>query len=63
MAILSAGTDTYVVINNTTGTTASCTTCSSNLQPHPIYNSVSNSADTVVQLSMVTIGGFNGLNS
>ena len=62
MAILSAGTYTYVVINNTTGGTL-CNTCSSNLQPHPVYNSISNSADTVVQLSMVTIGGFNGINS
>lgn len=60
MAILSSGTYTYIVINSTTG---SCVTCASTLQPHPVYSSITNSADTVVQLNAVTIGGFNGLNS
>ena len=60
MAQYSSGTYVYKVINVSSG---ACDTCISTLQPHPIYNSVSNSADTVVQLSMVTIGGFNGLNS
>jgi hypothetical protein len=60
MAILSSGTYTYVVINASSGT---CGTCTSTLQPHPSYSSISNSADTVVQLNAVTIGGFNGLNS
>jgi hypothetical protein len=60
MAQYSSGTYTYLVINETTG---SCVTCISTLQPHPIYDRVSNSGDTVVQLNAVTIGGFNGLNS
>jgi hypothetical protein len=60
MAILSSGTYTYVVINASSGT---CGTCTSTLQPHPSYSSISNSADTIVQLNAVTIGGFNGLNS
>lgn len=60
MAILSSGTYTYIVINPTTG---SCVTCTSTLQPHPVYSSITNSADTVVQLNAVTLGGFNGLNS
>jgi hypothetical protein len=60
MAVLSSGTYTYVVINASSG---ACASCSSTLQPHPIYGSLTNSADTVVQLNAVTIGGFNGLNS
>jgi hypothetical protein len=60
MAVLSSGTYTYVVINASSG---ACASCSSTLQPHPIYGSLKNSADTVVQLNAVTIGGFNGLNS
>jgi hypothetical protein len=60
MAVLSSGTYTYVVINATSG---ACGSCSSTLQPHPTYGSLTNSADTVVQLNAVTIGGFNGLNS
>jgi len=59
MAVLSSGTYTYVVINPSSG---ACGTCSSTLQPHPIY-SATNSGDTVVQLNAVTIGGFNGLNN
>lgn len=60
MAVLSSGTYTYVVINATSG---DCGTCTSTLQPHPIYSSITNSADTVVQLNAVTLGGFNGLNN
>jgi hypothetical protein len=60
MAQYSSGTYTYKVINVGTG---SCETCVSTLQPHPIYNSITNTSDTVVQLNAVTIGGFNGLNS
>jgi hypothetical protein len=60
MAVLSSGTYTYVVINASSG---ACASCSSTLQPHPTYGSLTNSADTVVQLNAVTIGGFNGLNS
>lgn len=60
MAVLSSGTYTYVVINATSG---ACGSCSSSLQPHPTYGSLTNSADTIVQLNAVTIGGFNGLNS
>jgi len=59
MAEFSSGTYTYVVINPTTG---SCATCTSTLQPHPVYTR-GNGSDTVVQLQAVTIGGFNGLNS
>jgi hypothetical protein len=61
MAVLSSGTYTYIVLPNVIS--GGCSTCSSTLQPHPIYNSMTNSADTVVQLNAVTIGGFNGLNS
>ena len=61
MAVLSAGTYTYVVFNFSAGT--SCAACTSTLQPHPIYGSLTNSADTVVQLQAVTLGGFNGLNN
>jgi len=60
MAQLSSGTYTYVVTNATSG---ACGSCSSTLQPHPTYGSITNSADTIVQLNAVTIGGFNGLNS
>lgn len=60
MAVLSSGTYTYVVINATSG---ACGSCSSTLQPHPTYGSLTNSADTIVQLNAITIGGFNGLNS
>ena len=60
MAQFSSGTYTYIVTNVTTGT---CGTCSTTLQPHPIYSSITNSADTIVQLNAVTIGGFNGLNN
>ena len=63
MAQYSAGTYTYKVFNNTTGTTANCEGCTSTAQPHPIYSSITNTADTVVQLMAVTIGGFNGLNN
>jgi hypothetical protein len=62
MAVLSSGTYTYKVINNTTGGT-NCDTCTSTAQPHPIYSSMSNSADTIVQLTAITLGGFNGLNN
>jgi hypothetical protein len=61
MAQYSSGTYTYVVLPNVVS--GGCSTCISTLQPHPIYNSITNSADTVVQLNAVTIGGFNGLNS
>ncbi len=61
MAQYSSGTYVYRVINNTTGGTA-CDTCTSTLQPHPIYGG-GVSGDTFVQLNAVTIGGFNGLNS
>lgn len=60
MAVLSSGTYTYVVINATSG---ACGSCSSTLQPHPSYGSITNSADTIVQLNAVTLGGFNGLNN
>jgi hypothetical protein len=60
MAQYSSGTYTYLVINETTG---SCVTCTSSIQPHPIFDRISGSGDTVVQLNAVTIGGFNGLNS
>lgn len=60
MAQFSSGTYTYVVINATTG---SCATCTSTLQPHPTWSRGTSTGDTVVQLNAVTIGGFNGLNS
>jgi hypothetical protein len=63
MAQYSAGTYTYKVFNNVTGTTANCEGCTTTAQPHPIYSSITNTADTVVQLMAVTIGGFNGLNN
>ena len=59
MAEYSSGTYTYVVVNPTTG---ACATCTSTLQPHPVYTRQIGT-DTVVQLQAVTIGGFNGLNS
>lgn len=59
MAQYSSGTYTYIVINPTTG---SCVTCTSTLQPHPVYSRPTGD-DVVVQLNAVTIGGFNGLNS
>lgn len=62
MAVLSSGTYVYKVINFT-GSTANCESCTSTLQPHPIYGSITTSADTVVQLNAITIGGFNGLNN
>jgi hypothetical protein len=60
MAVYSSGTYTYVVVNATTGT---CGTCSSTLQPHPSFGSMTGATDTIVQLNAVTLGGFNGLNS
>jgi hypothetical protein len=60
MAILSSGQYTYVVLPNVVS--GGCSTCTSLLQPHPIYNATK-SGDTVVQLNAVTIGGFNGLNN
>jgi hypothetical protein len=60
MAILSSGTYTYVVINSSSG---ACGTCTSTAQPHPVWSSNTNSADTIVQLNAVTLGGFNGLNN
>lgn len=61
MAVYSSGTYTYVVINYTAST--NCAACTSTLQPHPIYSTLTNSADTVIQLNAVTLGGFNGLNN
>jgi|LakMenE18May11ns_1017448.scaffolds.fasta_scaffold8793308_2 hypothetical protein len=61
MAVLSSGTYTYVLINFTGGT--NCAACSSSLQPHPSYGSLGSTADTVVQLNAITLGGFNGLNN
>ena len=60
MAQLSSGTYTYVVIPNVVS--GGCSTCTSTLQPHPKFSST-NSADVVVQLQAVTLGGFNGLNN
>lgn len=62
MAVLSSGTYTYLIINNTTGGT-NCAACTSTSQPHPIYGSITSTADTIVQLQAVTLGGFNGLNN
>lgn len=62
MAQYSSGTYTYKVFNNSTGGTA-CDSCTSTSQPHPIYSSMSNSADTIVQTTAITLGGFNGLNN
>ncbi len=61
MAVFSSGTYTYKLINFT-GVT-NCEACVSTLQPHPIYGSMSNSADTIVQTTAITLGGFNGLNN
>ena len=58
MAVSSSGTYTYKLINFT-GVT-NCEACVSTIQPHPIYSSMSNSADTIVQLTEITLGGFNG---
>jgi hypothetical protein len=60
MAVLSSGTYNYVVINASSGACASCT---STISPHPVYSSISNTADTIVQLNAITLGGFNGLNN
>ena len=60
MAQLSSGTYTYVVIPNVVS--GGCGTCTSRLQPHPVFNAT-NSADVIVQLDAVTLGGFNGLNN
>ena len=61
MAQYSSGTYTYTVLPNIVS--GGCSSCSSSIQPHPSYGSISNSADTIVQLNAVTIGGFNGLNN
>jgi hypothetical protein len=61
MAVFSSGTYTYKLINYT-GVT-NCEACTSSIQPHPIYNGMASSADTVVQLNAITLGGFNGLNN
>jgi len=61
MAVFSSGTYTYKLINFT-GVT-NCEACVSTIQPHPIYNGMASSADTVVQLNAITLGGFNGLNN
>jgi len=61
MAVLSAGTYTYVLFNYTGAT--NCAACTSSIQPHPSYGSMTNSADTIVQLQAITLGGFNGLNN
>ena len=61
MAVLSSGTYTYVLINYTGAT--HCAACTSTIQPHPVYSSISNSADTIVQLNAITLGGFNGVNN
>jgi len=61
MAVFSSGTYTYVLINYT-GVT-NCAACTSSIQPHPIYNGMASSADTVIQTTMITLGGFNGLNN
>jgi hypothetical protein len=61
MAVLSAGTYTYVLFNYTGAT--NCASCTSSIQPHPSYGSMTNSADTIVQLQAITLGGFNGLNN
>jgi len=61
MAEYSSGTYTYKLINYTGAT--NCEACRSTLQPHPIYGSMTNSADTIVQLQAITLGGFNGLNN
>lgn len=61
MAVFSSGTYTYKLINFTGAT--NCEACVSTIQPHPIYNRMSSSADTVVQLNAITLGGFNGLNN
>jgi len=60
MAVLSSGTYSYIIINSNSGTCASCT---STISPHPVYSSISNTADTIVQLNAITLGGFNGLNN
>lgn len=61
MAVYSSGTYTYVVIPNVVS--GGCGTCTSTLQPHPVWGSPTNSSDTVIQLNAVTLGGFNGLNN
>jgi len=60
MAVLSSGTYSYVIINAGSGACASCT---STISPHPVYGSISNTADTIVQLNAITLGGQNGLNN
>lgn len=60
MAVLSSGTYTYNVINASSG---ACGSCASTISPHPVYGSISNSSDTIVQLNAITLGGFNGLNN
>ena len=61
MAVLSSGTYNYVLINYTGAT--NCAACTSTLQPHPVYSSLTNTADTIVQLNAITLGGFNGVNN
>ena len=58
MPTFSSGTYTYQVINATTG---ACGRCTSTLSPHPVYTRPDGTE--VVQLTSVTIGGVNGLNS
>ncbi len=56
MGTVSAGTQ-YILINSSTG---ACGTCTSSFQPHPVWSDLT--GGTIVQSSMITIGG-NGLNS
>jgi hypothetical protein len=58
MPTYSSGTYTYQVINVSTG---ACGTCISTLSPHPVFTRPN--GDEVIQLTSVTIGGVNGLNS
>jgi hypothetical protein len=55
MAIIDAGQYTYEDCINCSGTTSTAP------MPHPIYSTAQN--EPVRQLTAVTIGGFNGLNS
>jgi hypothetical protein len=40
-----------------------CASCTSTIQPRPIYNGMASSADTVIQTTLIALGGFNGLNN
>ena len=59
MATLSAGTYDYKICNSCTD--GGTTTVSQIDVPHPVYTN--SNGDSVIQITAVALGGFNGLNN